>query len=102
RMEVIIHSMTAEERVHPEVLNGSRRARIARGAGVTVTDVNQLIKKFNETKKMLKQVMPALGGGKGGGKKRGKQRKRRRGLPGMQGMNMDDMKKLQQMLDDQK
>ena len=98
RMEVIIHSMTAEERVHPEVLNGSRRARIARGAGVTVTDVNQLIKKFNETKKMLKQVMPALGGGK----KRGKQRKRRRGLPGMQGMNMDDMKKLQQMLDDQK
>ena len=102
RMEVIIHSMTAEERVHPEVLNGSRRARIARGAGVTVTDVNQLIKKFNETKKMLKQVMPALGGGKGGGKKRGKQRKRRRGLPGMQGMNRDDMKKLQQMLDDQK
>ena len=102
RMEVIIHSMTAEERVHPEVLNGSRRARIARGAGVTVTDVNQLIKKFNETKKMLKQVMPAIDGGNGGGKKRGKKRKRRRNLPGMQGMSMADMKKLQQMLDDQK
>ncbi|MDR2721453.1 MAG: signal recognition particle protein, partial [Coriobacteriaceae bacterium] len=58
RMVVIINSMTKKERQRPDILNGSRRVRIAKGAGVEVTDVNQLIKKFNETKKMLKQFMP--------------------------------------------
>ena len=97
RMEVIIHSMTKREREHPEILNGSRRARIARGAGVTVTDVNQLIKKFNETKKMMKKVMPQVNAMTGG--KKGK-KGRRRGIPGMPGgMGLAEMRQLQQMLE---
>ena len=106
RMEVIINSMTKQERQRPEVLNGSRRARIAAGAGVSVTEVNGLIKKFNETKKMMKKMMPdgdfsAAKGGKRGKKGRGK---RRRGLriPGMGDMNMADLQKLQDMMDSQK
>ena len=96
RMEVIIHSMTIKEREKPDILNGSRRARIAAGAGVQVSDVNQVIKKFNETKKMMKQFMPADDGrGKKG--KKGK-KGRRRSLPGMGGMRMADMKKMQEML----
>lgn len=98
RMETIIFSMTAEEREHPDVLNGSRRARIARGAGVTVTDVNQVMKKFNETKKMMKQFMPTeevSSRGKKGKKRKGK---RRRTLPGMGGMSAADLKKLQDMM----
>lgn len=97
QMEVIINSMTHAEREKPDLLNGSRRSRIAAGAGVTVAEVNQVIKKFNETKKMMKQLMPAedMGGGKKG--KKGK-KKRRRGIPGMGGMGMSDMKKLQDML----
>lgn len=98
RMETIIFSMTAEEREHPDVLNGSRRARIARGAGVTVTDVNQVMKKFNETKKMMKQFMPTeevSSRGKKGKKRKGK---RRRTLPGMGGMGAVDLKKLQDMI----
>ena len=97
RMEVIIFSMTEQERQNPDVLNGSRRARIAAGAGVTVTEVNQLIKKFNETKKMLKQYLPAMDTGKGKKGKKGK--KRRRSLPGMNGMSMADLKQLQDMMD---
>lgn len=98
-MEVIINSMTKGERQKPDILNGGRRARIAAGAGVQVSDVNQLIKKFNETKKMMKQFMPneEVGGGKKG--KKGK-KKKRRGLPGMGGMNMSDMKKIQDMMKD--
>lgn len=98
-MENIIFSMTKHEREHPEVLNGSRRARIARGAGVSVTEVNQVLKKFNETKKMMKQFMPdanAIGSKKG---KKGK--RRRRALPGMPGMGLSDLKKLQEMMEKQ-
>ncbi|MCR5582765.1 MAG: signal recognition particle protein [Eggerthellaceae bacterium] len=98
RMENIIFSMTAEERLHPDILNGSRRARIARGAGVSVTEVNQVMKKFNETKKMLKQMMPAEDMSSGRKGKKGKKR-RRRGLPGMPGMNLKDLQKIQDMLD---
>ena len=99
RMEVIINSMTAAEREHPGLLNGSRRARIAAGSGVTVTDVNQLMKKFNETKKMMKKMMPAMEetGGKRSKGKKGK-RSRRRGLPGMGGMSMSDLRKIQEMM----
>ena len=99
RMEVIINSMTAAEREHPDLLNGSRRARIAAGSGVTVTDVNQLMKKFNETKKMMKKMMPAMEetGGKRSKGKKGK-RSRRRGLPGMGGMSMSDLRKIQEMM----
>ena len=80
-MEVIINSMTKEEREKPSVLNGSRRARVASGAGVSVTQVNQMMKKYNETRKMMKQMMAQqeqmMGTRKG---KKGK-KKRRRSLP---------------------
>lgn len=98
RMETIIFSMTAEEREHPDVLNGSRRARIARGAGVTVTDVNQVMKKFNETKKMMKQFMPTEEVSSRGEKGKKRKGKRRRTLPGMGGMGAVDLKKLQDMI----
>lgn len=102
-MEIIIHSMTKEEREKPEVLNGSRKARIAAGAGVSVFQVNQLLKKFNETKKMMKQMMAkqeAMTAGKSGkkGKRKGKRKKQRMGIPGMGGMSMSDMKKMQDVL----
>ncbi|BDE96244.1 signal recognition particle protein [Raoultibacter timonensis] len=99
RMEVIIHSMTLQEREKPDLLNGSRRARIAAGAGVQVSDVNQVIKKFNETKKMMKQFMPA-DDGRGRKGKKGKKGRRRRSLPGMGSMSMADMKKMQDMFKD--
>ena len=54
-MEAIIHSMTLEERRKPELLNASRRKRIAQGAGQTVAQVNQLIKKYEDAKKLMKQ-----------------------------------------------
>lgn len=100
RIEAIIHSMTKEERAKPDILNGSRRARIARGAGVTVTDVNQVIKKFNETKKMMKKMMPAaeeMMAGRGRKGKKGK-RMKRRGLPGLGGLRPSDLKQLQDMM----
>lgn len=96
-MEVIINSMTKQERAKPEVLNGSRRARIAKGAGVTVTEVNQMLKKFNETRKMMRKMMGEMeqrGGKKG---KKGKGR-RKRGLPSMGGMSMADLRRLQDMM----
>lgn len=55
-IEAIIHSMTPEERVNPAVLNGSRRKRIAMGSGTTIQEVNQLIKQFDDTRKMMKMV----------------------------------------------
>ena len=65
-MEVIIHSMTIEERRDPNILNASRRKRIAAGSGTTVTQVNNVIKKYNETKKMVKKVMKPGGMKKSG------------------------------------
>ena len=56
RVEAIIGSMTPEERRHAEILDGSRRKRIARGSGTAVEDVNRLIKQFGEMQKMLKMV----------------------------------------------
>lgn len=69
RKEAIILSMTPRERSHPEILNPSRKARIAKGAGVDVAEVNRLVKQFEQAKKMMKQ-MPGLINGKGA--KRGK------------------------------
>jgi signal recognition particle subunit SRP54 len=60
-IEAIIYSMTAEERENPKVLNGSRRKRIAAGSGSDIQEVNQLIKQFGETQKMMKM----MSGGKG-------------------------------------
>jgi signal recognition particle subunit SRP54 len=56
RMEAIIQSMTLEERRKPEILNASRRKRIASGSGTRVQDVNKMLKDFEETKKMMKQM----------------------------------------------
>src|SRR5690606_29658890 len=56
RTEAIIRSMTPGERQNPKVLNGSRRLRIAKGAGMTVTDVNQLVQRFDQAAKMMKTV----------------------------------------------
>ena len=67
RVEAIIGSMTPEERRRHDVINGSRRKRIARGSGTTVEEVNRLLKQFVQMKKMLKQ----LGAMQGGGGRRG-------------------------------
>ena len=65
--EAIIRSMTLEERRRPEIINGSRRSRIAKGSGTEVADVNRLVKQFSEMQKMMKR-MGGMGGkmGKGG------------------------------------
>ncbi len=55
RMEAIIHSMTAYEREKPEILNASRKKRIAAGSGTTVEEVNKLLKQFEQTRKLMKQ-----------------------------------------------
>ena len=62
RMEAMIYSMTPEERRDPDLLNPSRKHRIARGAGVDISEVNRMVKQFNEMKKMMKMM------GKGGKK----------------------------------
>ena len=69
RMEAMIFSMTTEERRNPDLLNPSRKHRIAKGAGVDIAEVNRMVKQFNETRKMMKKL-PGLMGGKGG--KRGR------------------------------
>ncbi len=74
RIEAIIFSMTPAERANPKIINGSRRERIATGSGVQVFDVNQLLKQFAETKKMMKQFQAASG--------KGKRRMRFPGMPG--------------------
>ena len=84
RTEAIIRSMTPGERRNPKVLNGSRRLRIARGSGMTVTDVNQLVQRFEQAAKMMKTVarggvpnLPGMGamGKPGASSKRGKPQK---------------------------
>jgi len=61
-IEAIIQSMTPKERTHPEILNTSRRQRIAKGSGTNIQEVNRLIKQFDQTRKMMKMV---TGGGMG-------------------------------------
>ena len=68
RIEGIIYSMTPKERANPSILNPSRKRRIADGAGVDIAEVNRLVKQFEQSRKMMKQ-MPGLMGGKG--KRRG-------------------------------
>jgi len=84
-IEAIIRSMTPLERRKPEIINGSRRNRIALGSGTSVGDVNRLVKQFGEMQKMMKK-MGAMGMGKPG--KKGKKGKGggRGGFPGMPGM----------------
>ena len=55
-IESIIYSMTPKERKNPEILNGSRKKRIAAGSGTSVQEINQLVKQFNQMKKMMKMM----------------------------------------------
>ena len=113
-MEVIINSMTKQEREKPDVINGSRRARIAAGAGVTVFEVNQLMKKYGETRKMVRKMMAQSEQPQSKGKsKKGKKGKKGQkghakrtalsgfggmgGMPGM-GLSMADLKRIQDMM----
>ena len=66
RIEAIIYSMTPKERSNPNLLNPSRKNRIAKGAGVDIAEVNRLVKQFEQSRKMMKQM-----GGMFGGKKKG-------------------------------
>ena len=85
RTEAIIRSMTPAERRDPSIINGSRRARIAYGSGVTVSQVNALLQRFEQAAKMMKRMsnrggmgggIPGFGGpAMGGGKKKGKNKK---------------------------
>jgi signal recognition particle subunit SRP54 len=85
RTEAIIYSMTVAERRNPKLLNGSRRLRIARGSGMTVTDVNSLVNRFEQASKMMKTVakggvpqVPGMGpipGARFGGKAKPQQKK---------------------------
>ncbi len=88
-VEAIIRSMTAEERARPQLINGSRRARIAKGSGTETAEVSRLVKQFGDMQKMMKKM--GMGGGKG--KKRG-------GFPGLGGLGggMPDMSELEAMM----
>jgi signal recognition particle subunit SRP54 len=74
RIQAIIQSMTPGERAEPKIIDGSRRARIARGSGVHVSEVNQLVERFFEARKMMKNLaqgggIPGMGGVPGAGKR---------------------------------
>src|SRR5437868_7565019 len=81
-IEAMVLSMTKEERRNPEILNGSRRKRIARGSGTTVQDINQLLAQFSEMRTMIRQVSS----GKGPWAKMARQYAGAGGLPGMGGV----------------
>ena len=93
-VEAIIYSMTREERAHPEIINGSRRARIATGSGTSVAEVNRLVKQFSEMQKMMKKMG---GGGMPGGRKARRAAKGMKGNP-FGGAGMPDMGDLESML----
>lgn len=126
RIEAIIRGMTPEERENPKILNASRRRRIANGSGVSVSEVNQLIERFNEARKMMAQMAGrfGMGGGRPSNRKakrgrKGKGKNKRKGanrgptppkamrgggmpgmpgMPGMQGMpGMPSMAELQKL-----
>lgn len=65
RVEAIIYSMTPAERSNPSILNPSRKNRIAKGAGVDIAEVNRLVKQFEQSRKMMKQMGGLMGGKKG-------------------------------------
>jgi signal recognition particle subunit SRP54 len=85
-IEAMIHSMTLEERRHPEIIKPSRRRRIAAGSGRTQAEVNQLLNQFKQMQKMMDQI-----GQLGGGGRRGKLRGLLSGNPlaGMNGAELD-------------
>jgi signal recognition particle subunit SRP54 len=63
-IEAIIQSMTPEERHRPEIINGSRRRRIAQGSGMEVSDINQLLKQFRDMRKLMKTMSKLMGKGR--------------------------------------
>lgn len=67
RTEAIIYSMTPEERANPSVLNPSRKSRIAKGAGVDIAEVNRLVKQFEQSRKLMKQMSGMMSGKRSGG-----------------------------------
>jgi signal recognition particle subunit SRP54 len=81
-IEAMILSMTIEERQNPEIINGSRRKRIARGSGTTPQDINQLLDQFGEMRAMIRQISS----GKGPWAKMARQAARGGGFPGLPGM----------------
>src|SRR5512146_1442994 len=81
--EAIILSMTMEERHNPDILNGSRKRRIAKGSGTTPQDINQLLASFKQAQTMMKQVLAMQQGGKG---RRGRRGGLRGGLGSLGGM----------------
>jgi len=91
RVEAMVRSMTPFERTHPKQINGSRRARVARGSGVTVSEVNGLLERFGQAQKMMRSLrrgggtgipgMPAIPG-MGGGRKGAKGQQRKKGKSG--------------------
>jgi signal recognition particle subunit SRP54 len=95
RIEAIIHSMTPAERDDPKIIDGSRRARIARGAGVQVSDVNGLVNRFFEARKMMSSLaggkmpnvpgMPGMNGGGGGAARRPPAKQKKKGGRGVSG-----------------
>jgi len=92
-VEAIIRSMTPAERAEPQLINGSRRNRIAVGSGTSPTDVNRLVKQFSDMQKMMKRF--GLGGGGGGGKaKKGKRRAAMAGLGGLGAGGFPDLSEL--------
>lgn len=110
RMEVIIGSMTRAERQKPSLINGSRRARIAAGAGVEVHEVNQLMSKYQETRKMIKKLtsqMPQQSNArprKGGKKNKRKGKGRHQSMPQIPGLgklSASDLKQLSDMMGQQ-
>jgi signal recognition particle subunit SRP54 len=96
RVEAIIRSMTREERHKPDLVNGSRRARIAAGSGTTVTDVNQLLNQFKQMQKMMKGFGGKMPGSKKNKKGKGGKAKPGRIAPSLP--NLKQMKELQQQL----
>jgi signal recognition particle subunit SRP54 len=75
-VEAIILSMTPQERANPKIINGSRRARISKGCGRPVSEINRLLKQFKEMQKFMKKMRGMMGGGMGGMMKGG-------GMPGL-------------------
>lgn len=120
RIQAIIRGMTPAEREDPKILNASRRKRIANGSGVSVAEVNQLVDRFFEAKKMMSKMagqfgMPGMGGGRSATKKKPKGRKGKngkrkpaknrpnKGMPGMPagmpGMpNLAELQKMQEQM----
>ncbi|MDR7300726.1 signal recognition particle protein [Haloactinomyces albus] len=76
RVQAIIRGMTPAERADPKIINASRRQRIANGSGVRISDINDLVKRFFEARKMMQQMAGQFGGGGGGGRKKDKKGKK--------------------------